>query len=486
MRRLRFIGLDPHRTAAAADSQLWPGVVGMLVERARQRGWSVEFTPCELDPARGASGADAMARPALRSLDVHTRGWPSARAAGRRGIVLLPARGRRAPLAPGPAAGEFAVLEIDRDPSEVVRDFEFLLGDEAWLEPGGLVGSSIAMRRLRADLARAARCRATLLLSGATGTGKTAAARALHQLGSDRGAAATPFVQLDCAALSPALLESELFGHERGAFTGAVARRIGRFEAAGEGTILLDEIGELASPLQAKFLRVLEEREFERVGGSRSIAMRARVVAATNVTLAEAVASGRFRSDLLYRLEVLAIEVPSLAARPEDIPELARAGLARAAQRLAVSPPALPRALAARLMQRPWPGNVRQLFNLLERMLVAGGGELVDDLLLAELDARAPCGQPGPTQPAPGHPFGLEGEPALDAGSLAAPEPIRLARSVPAAAASAAVGERTRVAEALVASGGNIARAARRLGIPRSTAQYRIARLGLRHLIPPD
>jgi transcriptional regulator with GAF, ATPase, and Fis domain len=234
-----------------------------------------------------------------------------------------------------------------------------------------LVGESEATRALRRQIARLADLPTTVLLLGETGTGKGVVARALHA-GGARGA--RPFVHVDCAGLSESLFESELFGHERGAFTGAVAMRVGRAETAGDGTLFLDEIGELAPRLQAKLLRLLQERRYERVGGSVARPLRARVVAATNLDLEAAARAGAFRRDLLFRLDVARIVLPPLRERREDLAALVPALLARIARRLGVACPSLPSGFAARLAAHDWPGNVRELENTLERWLIDADG----------------------------------------------------------------------------------------------------------------
>jgi transcriptional regulator with GAF, ATPase, and Fis domain len=198
----------------------------------------------------------------------------------------------------------------------------------------GLIGASEAIVAVRRQVARLADLPTTVLVLGETGTGKGLVARALHAAGVRR---ARPFVHVDCAGLPESLFESELFGHERGAFTGAIATRVGRAEAAGEGTLFLDEVGELEPRLQAKLLRLLQERSFERVGGFALRPFRARVVAATNLDLEAAAAAGGFRRDLLFRLDVARLVLPPLRARREDLPLLAEALLERAAARLGLA-----------------------------------------------------------------------------------------------------------------------------------------------------
>jgi two-component system response regulator AtoC len=234
-----------------------------------------------------------------------------------------------------------------------------------------LLGDSPAMAQLKQVVERAARASATVLVRGESGTGKELVARALHE-GSPR--AAGPFVKVNCAALTETLLTSELFGHEKGSFTGATEQRPGRFELADGGTILLDEISEISPELQAKLLRVLEEREFERVGGGRPIRVDVRVVATTNRDLQTEVAERRFREDLYYRLNVVRLEIPPLRERAADVPALVGHYLQ------AIGGPRPPVSLSedalALLAAYRWPGNVRELVNVVERLLVLGEGEL--------------------------------------------------------------------------------------------------------------
>ncbi|GMU63990.1 MAG: sigma-54-dependent Fis family transcriptional regulator [Acidobacteriota bacterium] len=235
-----------------------------------------------------------------------------------------------------------------------------------------IVGSHPRLRSALRLLRRVAPTESTVLLTGPSGTGKELFARALHAL-SRR--AAGPFVAVNCAAIPESLVETELFGHEKGAFTGATRRRSGRFELARGGTLLLDEIGELPLPVQAKVLRVLDDRGFERVGGGETLTADVRVVAATNRDLSAMVAAGEFRADLLFRLEIFPIALPSLAERAEDVPRLADHLLERIASRQGVAAPALDAGALARLAGEPWPGNVRQLANVLERAVILHPGE---------------------------------------------------------------------------------------------------------------
>jgi len=242
-----------------------------------------------------------------------------------------------------------------------------------------LVGSAPAFLAAVAALRRVAPTDASVLLEGPSGSGKELFARACHQLSPRREA---PFVAFNCAAVPDTLVESELFGHERGAFTGATARHVGRFEQAHRGTLFLDEVGEVPLPTQAKLLRALEEKRVARLGGEGETEVDARIVAASNRDLEAAVGAGTFRRDLFHRLQVFPIRLPALTQRRDDIPALALHLLARAAERHHVSPPLLRPAAIAALVLLPWPGNVRELANLVERTVILAEGRPVG---LAEL-----------------------------------------------------------------------------------------------------
>ena len=248
------------------------------------------------------------------------------------------------------------------------RRLEFAEAEAAKFRFEGVLGESSA---LQAALARAARiiphASVTVLLTGETGTGKELVARAIHYNGPRRGA---PFVDINCAAIPEQLLESELFGHERGAFTGATVAKPGLFELANGGTLFLDEIGHLPLVLQGKLLRALEERTIRRVGGTRPITIDVRVIAATHVDLASAVARREFREDLYHRLNVVPIELPPLRARREDIPKLARHFIARFASEYGLPTPAMTSDAERALSRREWTGNIRELRNLMERTLL--------------------------------------------------------------------------------------------------------------------
>ncbi|HEX2164646.1 MAG TPA: sigma-54 dependent transcriptional regulator [Thermoanaerobaculia bacterium] len=234
-----------------------------------------------------------------------------------------------------------------------------------------VVGRHPRLRAAARLLERVAPTESTVLLTGPSGTGKEVFARSLHALSRRKDG---PFVAVNCAAIPESLMENELFGHERGAFTGADRRRAGRFEAAAGGTLFLDEIGELAPAVQGKVLRALEERRFERVGSSETLAADVRLVAATNRPLEAMVADGAFRADLYYRLAVFPIELPPLAERRSDVPLLAAHLLDRAARRHRLPAPALTAAAAELLAAQEWPGNVRQLANVVERAVILADG----------------------------------------------------------------------------------------------------------------
>lgn len=295
-----------------------------------------------------------------------------------------------------------------------------------------------------------------VLITGETGVGKSVAARKLHDTSPRH---ASPFVHVDCGSLATGLFESELFGHERGAFTGAAARHAGRLERAHRGTLFLDEIGELSLSLQAKLLHVLQERVYERVGGSEPLVLDARLVVATNRDLAREVTNGRFRADLYYRIAVARIRILPLRMRRTEIPALVCSGLDRLKPRLGLPLPIVSEAALERLSQEPWPGNIRQLFNVLERLAIRNPGRRVGVAEVAAELADEPCFE-----------VGVGGVAAcLD----------ETGRSLPA-------DFERRVRAALRESGGNVAGAARRLGLPRTTLRRRMQSLGIARLDSGD
>ncbi|MBX3204504.1 MAG: sigma 54-interacting transcriptional regulator [Labilithrix sp.] len=309
----------------------------------------------------------------------------------------------------------------------------------------GIVGRSAALGLALDALARVAPTRSTVLLHGETGTGKELFACALHEQSPRR---AGPLVRVNCAAIAPALVESELFGHEKGAFTGAVQRRIGRFELAQGGTLFLDEIGELPLEAQAKLLRVLQEHELERVGGTQSIRVDARIVAATNRDLAADVKASRFRSDLFFRLNVFPIELPPLRDRRDDIPLLVAAFMAALAGRGA-TPKTVDDDALAYLSAYEWPGNVRELHNVLERASILARTDRIGVGDLPELAA----------------PAAADVADADDAAKPASSAPLRERVSAY---------ERALIAEALERAEGNQSEAARLLRTSRATLQYKM------------
>jgi transcriptional regulator with GAF, ATPase, and Fis domain len=258
----------------------------------------------------------------------------------------------------------------------------------------GIVGSSAALKEVL-DLVRAvAPTDSTVLIHGETGTGKELIARAIHQRSNRSN---KTFVSVNCAALAPTLIASELFGHERGAFTGAMQQRQGRFELASGGTIFLDEVGELPLDTQVALLRVLQEREFERVGGTRSIKVDVRVIAATNRDLEAAVANGTFRSDLFYRLNVFPIEVPPLRERKEDIPLLVEHFVERSSEKIGKQFCKIARRTLELCQSYHWPGNIRELQNVVERSVIVSSEDMfrVDEAWLSRNSRRVPAPDPG-------------------------------------------------------------------------------------------
>jgi DNA-binding NtrC family response regulator len=301
-----------------------------------------------------------------------------------------------------------------------------------------ILGDHPSMQRLLKTIAQIAPSRSTVLVSGESGTGKELIATAIHQASKRKDG---PFVRLNCAALAESLLESELFGHEKGAFTGAASRRAGRFEQADGGTLFLDEVSEIRLPLQVKLLRFLQEREFERVGGNETISVDVRVVAATNRDLKARVAEGEFREDLFYRLNVIQLDVPPLRARRSDIPMLAMHFLRRFAKENDREIDGFSDAAMNALMAYSWPGNVRELENAVERAVVMCTGDRVDAQALPSASAAT--------------------EPSDDFRML-----------VPGV--SMAEVERIVIERTLAAVGGSTARAAEMLGISRRKIQYRV------------
>ncbi len=323
-----------------------------------------------------------------------------------------------------------------RSPDELRRLVSGALGRSMQAAPApspSIIAEDPTMLAVLELARKVAPTEATVLLTGESGTGKEVIARAIHEQSRRAGRV---FLALNSAALAPSLVESALFGHEKGAFTGAVAQHQGVFERADGGTLFLDEIGELDANAQAKLLRVLQERTFERVGGTRQVTVDVRLIAATNRDLKRAVAEGSFREDLFYRLNIFPLAIPPLRERTADIPRLARFFLARAASKLGKQEPRLTTAAMEALLSYEWPGNVRELENTMERAAILCEGEVdAEDL-------------------------------PIDRGTGA--RPVRWKEI-----------ERRAIEEALRASGGNRTQAARQLGISLRTLQYRLKEYGM-------
>jgi DNA-binding NtrC family response regulator len=340
---------------------------------------------------------------------------------------------------------------------------------EERLADGDFVGKSAAAQRVIDFVARVGPSDATILLGGESGSGKEMVARAIHRA-SRRSKG--PCVAVNCAALTESLIESELFGHEKGAFTGATERKAGRFEMADRGTLFLDEVGELPLALQTKFLRVLEERRFERVGGQKSIEVDVRVVAATNRDLVDMVKRGTFREDLYYRLSVIHIEVPPLRERLDDVPLLAEHFLARYKQQAARRITGFSREAIDAMTRYAWPGNVRELRNAVERAIVLGDRDLImPQDLPPQLHAAAglPRVRNSPPTPPLGSAISTAVAPLAPAPPTAPVAPLAAAPAVPAKARSLRELEKEGILAALAATSGNKAQAAALLEIDRST-----------------
>ena len=320
-----------------------------------------------------------------------------------------------------------------------------------------IVGKSAALRRVLKEAATVAPTDSTVLIYGETGTGKELIARAIHNLSSRRAGA---FVKLNCAAIPTGLLESELFGHERGAFTGAIAQRIGRFELAHRGTVFLDEIGEIPLELQPKLLRVLQEREFERLGSTRTLTTDARLIAATNRDLSAMVEEQKFRPDLFYRLNVFPLRLPPLRERPEDIPLLIRHFAEQCARRMSKKIDTIHAETLEQMSRYHWPGNIRELQNVIERAVILSAGPVLI-VPLSELQSRPPH------EPAGGNPaLGGKSEPLVGKGIRSVLEET----------------ERKHILSVLDETNGVVAGpngAAVRLGMKRSTLQLRMKKLGI-------
>lgn len=372
-----------------------------------------------------------------------------------------------------PFEGDQLVMVVRRavENRQLRRENDALRTEHAPREPGpNLVGGSKAMRVLAQQVRQVARSSGTVLIQGESGTGKEVVARTVH---SHSGRRDNLMLCLNCAALSSSLLESELFGHEKGAFTGADQLRKGRFELADGGTLLLDEISEIGPQLQAKLLRVLQEGQFERVGSSTTMKVDVRVIATTNRDLSRSVADGTFRQDLYYRLNVLPLVLPPLRDRTDDVPLLAEHFLVKVAQREGRDAKRFSDEALATLMAYPWPGNVRELQNICERASVLSPGQVIEAGLIQPwlpvamshtAMASAPVAAPhGPSLVSAASNTQVIGSPPLQ-------PPATLASAIPAAAPSPSIRpleeiEREQVLHVLGQFSGNRTRAAQALGI---------------------
>jgi len=309
-----------------------------------------------------------------------------------------------------------------------------------------IIGRSASMREIFHTIERVAPTRATVLLAGESGVGKDMIARAIHQHSPRKN---HPFVKINCTALPENLMESELFGYEKGAFTGATASKPGRFEQADKGTTFLDEIGDVPPNIQVKLLRILQEKQFERLGSNVTRSVDVRVVAATNVDLRAALEEGRFREDLYYRLNVVPINVPPLRERKEDIPFLAMYFVRKLAPELGSAVKDISPAAMDRLVAHPWPGNVRELENTIERSLVLASGEI-----LQAADMRIEAPRNGPISSSTQLPLLPEGE-------------------------TLEHWEQMMIREAMRRANGNKSQAARLLGLTRNALRYRLSQMGM-------
>jgi Nif-specific regulatory protein len=396
-----------------------------------QEGWSQAAVPLLAGKtlagvlscyAYGSAGATLAASPDFSAVAALIAG------------ALERARG----LDPGAAASESEAPESAGRPRPRDAVFEY----------ANLVGASPAMRLIYEEIGQVARTNATTLIRGENGTGKELVAQAIHN-NSDRASA--PLIKVNCAALPEPLFESELFGHERGAYTGAHARRRGRFELAENGTLFLDEIGELSPAMQAKLLRVLQAREFERVGGTETLRTNVRIIAATNRNLEELVQSGAFRQDLYYRLNVFSITVPPLRGRRADIWALAEYFVTKYVAEHKKSVTGLSNGALDILSEHGWPGNVRELENAIERAVVVCDGFVIQPHHLPAA-LRAPSTPPAPS--------------TGDSAKLTLREAV-------------AALEMRMLADALTRARGNCARAARELGITERVVRYKAAQYNI-------
>ena len=418
------------------------------LERIGEEAFDLVLT--DLSLGKGPSGMDVLA--ATREKRPETA------------IIMITAHGSEKVAVDAMKAGadDYVPKPFDNDEIRVVvaRALEHrrlgrdnrLLREQLQREYGfdNLIGTGAKMRRVFETIQKVAPTDLTTLIRGESGTGKELVAQAIHNTSSRRD---RPFVAVNCAAINRELVESELFGHEKGAFTGADASRVGRFAAATGGTIFLDEIGDMASETQAKVLRALQERTIEPVGGSHSVEVDVRVLAATHQDLEAGVADGSFREDLYCRLKVVELVLPPLRERTEDIAALTERFLEKLATRLGQPQKRLSPDAMTRLMRHSWPGNVRELSNLIERAAVLADG---DEVTAAELGLELVTAGPGPSEVSTGVPFNAAKREAV------------------------AEFESRYLSRALDENDGNISRTAEAIGMVRQSLQQKLRDLGLR------
>lgn len=434
-----------------------------------------------MEVTTAADGLEGQRELLARSFDAVVLDLRMPRMGGQALLEWIVAEGIRSPVVMISALGEIsdAVRAIKSgaddylikpfDPDELIRKVKAAVANRrrddvleakarTEARPSRLLGGSRAIEAIRALVARVAPTESTVLITGESGTGKEVVAREIHAASK---AAAEPFVAVNIGGMHAELLESELFGHEKGAFTGADARKPGLFELAGKGTLFLDEIGDMPLHLQVKLLRVLQERRTRRLGGTRDIPIEARILSATNRDIDALVAQGKFREDLYYRLDVVRIRIPPLRERREDIPLLADHILSKLADRMGKAPKRASGEVVSLLSGYDFPGNVRELENILERAMIYCE---CDEIGVKDLDPALARAGPGTAAPAP------EALPSARPRGAAASE---------AGDASLESLEREAVRKALERCGGNRSKAALELGLSRRTIQYKIKRYGL-------
>ena len=417
----------------------------------------------------------------LKALQVHEPGLP---------VILLTAHGSIDSAVEAVKLGAFDYLEKPFDKDQIHQILQKAITTRERSGPtiqpspppgeiadacaaAGMVGRSSQMQAIREIVGTVAASPSTVLITGESGTGKELVARALH-LGSARRA--QPFIKVNCAAIPAGLVESELFGHERGAFTGAVSSRAGRFELADGGTLFLDEVSEIPKEIQVKLLRAIQESEFERVGGVKTLRVNVRLIAATNRNLEELIRDNHFREDLYYRLNVVPIHLPALRERLEDLPLLVAHFVQRCNERLGKAVQGLTPAALAALEHYPWPGNIRELENLIERMVLFASGPLVDEDDLPD----AYAGEVGGSAPLPSESSARLAIDARDERQIRLPLSSLGHDLKEAVKAGSRLVEEALIREALAKTDGNVTRSARALGISRRSLQSKMKELGLR------